>query len=112
MLTGNWGRTAAAYDMGPLGQTANTSGVPYYGTRIAFGGLTVAGLAAGGVVIAEAAGMESIQLKVALHGPHHDFPPLGRLPHIQVNVWQQGVQDVPRALRIPVPRGTPRFPPR
>jgi RHS repeat-associated protein len=102
LITGNWARTANAWDYGPLGQTANTTGVPYYGTRIAFAGATVAGVAAGGIVIAEAAGMPSIQLRVALHGPHHTFVGIGQQPHIQVNAWLQGVKGSGRTLlRIP-----------
>jgi RHS repeat-associated protein len=44
------------------------------------------------------------QIKVALHDAHHPFGPLGKLPHIQVNVWQNGIPGSGFTLpRIPLP---------
>ena len=43
MVTLDGARVANAWDNGPLGQTANTDGIPYYGTR---GALIGAGAAA------------------------------------------------------------------
>jgi RHS repeat-associated protein len=51
-----------------------------------------------------------ISTKIGLHGPHHTFGKLGRLPHIQVNWWRTGVKGSGGAVRVPVPPGTPGFP--
>lgn len=61
--------------------------------------------AAGGLQLA------GIQSRIALHGSHHTFGPLGRLPHVQLNWWRAGVKGSGGAARIPVPSGTPGFPP-
>lgn len=52
----------------------------------------------------------SICVRIGRHGPHHSFPPLGKLPHVQANRWKPGVKGSGGALRIPVPPGTPGFP--
>ena len=49
--------------------------------------------------------------KVGFHGPHHEFGPLGKLPHVQLNWWQAGIKGSGGAFRIPVPPRTPGFPP-
>jgi len=52
-----------------------------------------------------------IGTRIARHGPHHSFPPFGKLPHLQLNWWQNGVKGSGGTLpRIPFPRGTPGFP--
>ena len=95
----------AAYDMGPLGQSSEADGFTYYGTRICIGTATVAVSAA---VAVNAAG---ISTRLAAHGSHHSFGPLGRLPHVQLNWWRAGVKGSGGAVRIPVPPRTPGFPP-
>lgn len=40
--------------------------------------------------------------KIGSHGPHHRFGDLGRLPHLQVNVWRIGVKGSGRYLRLPL----------
>ncbi len=50
------------------------------------------------------------KIRIKLHGPHHNFPPFGRLPHIQGNWWTPGVKGSGGVIRIPVPPGTPGFP--
>jgi len=42
--------------------------------------------------------------RLAIHGPHHTFGRLGRLPHAQLNVWKKGVKGSGKALRLPLPR--------
>ncbi len=41
--------------------------------------------------------------KVAMHGAHHTFGNLGKLPHIQFNWWRKGVRGSGKVLRIPWP---------
>ena len=64
----------------------------------------IAACAAGGAGALRAAGISS---KIALHGPHHSFGPLGRLPHLQVSWWRPGVPGSGGACRLPLP---PSFP--
>ncbi len=40
--------------------------------------------------------------KVGSHAAHHGFGRLGRLPHVQVNVWRVGVKGSGVAYRLPV----------
>ena len=62
-----------------------------------------------GVAVGAALGKEiaerpnNTQIKVALHEAHHTFGSLGKLAHIQVNVWKAGVAGSGWALRIPLP---------
>jgi RHS repeat-associated protein len=104
-LAGNWDQVANAYDSGIFGQTQDADPFTYYGTRAAVG--TAAAATAAAVAI-DAAG---ISTRIACHGSHHEFGPLGRLRHVQLNWWQAGVKGSGGALRIPVPPGTPGFPP-
>jgi RHS repeat-associated protein len=42
--------------------------------------------------------------RLALHGAHHNFGRLGRLAHLQMNVWRPGVSGSGRTLfRLPLP---------
>ena len=50
--------------------------------------------------------LAGVRTKVAMHGPNHPFPMFGgrRLPHLQLNVWRQGVPGSAwRARRVPLP---------
>ena len=67
----------------------------------------VASVCLSGAGALKAAGISS---RIALHGAHHEFPPLGRLPHVQLNWWRAGVKGSGGAVRVPVPPGTPGFP--
>jgi RHS repeat-associated protein len=62
------------------------------------GRISVAAFAAAGVI--EASGLQS---RIALHGAHHQFGPLGRLCHLQLNTWWAGVKGSGWAFRIPLP---------
>jgi hypothetical protein len=53
---------------------------------------------AGSAAAASAAGLEA---KIGIHGAHHTFGQLGRLPHLQLNWWRVGVKGSGRAFRIP-----------
>lgn len=70
------------------------------GGRVAVGSLALAG------------GLQAtgIQTKIALHGPHHTFGRLGRLPHLQMNWWRAGIKGSGGVVRVPVPPRTPGFP--
>jgi RHS repeat-associated protein len=57
-----------AYERGPLGQTQNSSGVYYYGTR---GALGVATVSVGAAVVCNAVGFNPWLGTWGLHGPHH-----------------------------------------
>lgn len=32
-------------------------------------------------------------VRIGIHGPHHEFPVIGKAPHIQVNVWKPAFQE-------------------
>jgi len=53
--------------------------------------------------LATAAGTVGLQTRVAIHGAHHTFGPLGRLAHLQLNWWRAGVKGSGGAFRIPLP---------
>ena len=101
----NQNELADAYNGGIFDQTQSADAFTYYGTRAAVG--TAAAATAAAVAI-DAAGLST---RIACHGSHHEFGPMGRLPHVQINWWQAGVNGSGGALRIPVPPGTPGFPP-
>lgn len=42
-------------------------------------------------------------MRIAHHTAHHAFGRLGRLPHLQANVWRPGVSGSGRAFRVPLP---------
>lgn len=88
-------------ELGPLGQ-AETFGPGAY--RATAGSLVFAGTAATaalGVGAAEAAGVRATGVMV--HNAHHTFGSLGKLPHLQVNWWIQGVKGSGGTLlRIPI----------
>jgi hypothetical protein len=88
-----------SFEKGPLGQTADASGFYYYGTRIALGTSAVAATSAA------ALGASGVATRVMIHGPHHTFGSLGRLPHFQLNWWRPGVSGSGGAFRVPFPRG-------
>ncbi len=46
--------------------------------------------------------------RLGLHGPHHNFPGFGRLPHVQWNWWRAGVKGSGGVFRLPL---TPMPPP-
>jgi hypothetical protein len=46
---------------------------------------------------------KNLRCKVALHGPHHSFPGLGKKCHIQATCWIKGSKGSGVNLRIPVP---------
>ena len=67
-----------------------------------------AGAVTGGVIAAAigdelAARPNTTQINVALHDAHHTFGSLGKLPHIQINIWTAGVPGSGWGLRIPLP---------
>ncbi len=41
-------------------------------------------------------------IKVGLHGAHHSFPIVGKVPHLQTIVWEEGVSQSHHILRIPL----------
>ncbi|OGR84035.1 MAG: hypothetical protein A2901_03535 [Elusimicrobia bacterium RIFCSPLOWO2_01_FULL_54_10] len=43
------------------------------------------------------------QTRVGLHGPHHQFGRFGRLSHLQLNYWKNGISKSGRAIRFPLP---------
>ena len=43
--------------------------------------------------------------KAAMHGAHHTFGDLGKLPHAQLNLWQKGVRGSGKVFRVPWPWG-------
>jgi len=45
----------------------------------------------------------SLGARVGFHGPYHEFPLLGKLPHLQLNWWQRGIDGSGRVLRLPLP---------
>jgi RHS repeat-associated protein len=53
--------------------------------------------------LATAAGAVGLETRVAIHGAHHTFGPLGRLAHLQLNWWRVGVKGSGGAFRIPLP---------
>lgn len=40
--------------------------------------------------------------KIGSHQAHHCFGTLGRLPHVQVNVWRVGVKGSGLSYRVPL----------
>jgi len=61
-------------------------------------GATAAGMAVGFKV----SGVNP-SFKVAIHGPHHNFPLVGKVPHLQGMMWQPGVSQSHHILpRIPL----------
>lgn len=46
---------------------------------------------------------KNLRCKVALHGPHHTFPVIGKACHIQATCWVKGSKGSGVNLRIPVP---------
>ena len=50
-----------------------------------------------------AARPNNTQIRIAIHDAHHTFGSFGKLPHIQINVWQTGVPGSGWGLRIPLP---------
>lgn len=42
-------------------------------------------------------------MRIAHHTAHHTFGRLGRLPHLQANIWRPGVSGSGRAFRLPLP---------
>jgi RHS repeat-associated protein len=63
------------------------------------GGRTAVGcLAAAGGVRASGIGT-----RIGLHGPHHSFGRLGRLPHLQLNWWRPGIKGSGGVVRLPLP---------
>ncbi len=76
----------------------NTNSVAYFGG-------TVTGALVGAALGNEiAARPNTTQIKIAVHEAHHTFGNFGKLPHIQINVWQNGVSGSGWALRVPFPR--------
>ena len=47
--------------------------------------------------------LQNVRCKVALHGPYHPFPGLGKKCHIQVTCWFKGQKGSGVNVRIPVP---------
>jgi RHS repeat-associated protein len=46
---------------------------------------------------------DGARFKVGLHGPHHNFPNLGKRPHIQINWWTKGKKGSGGVGRWPIP---------
>lgn len=46
---------------------------------------------------------EGGRIKLALHGPHHSFPNLGKRPHIQLNWFKKGKKGSGGVWRWPIP---------
>ena len=66
--------------------------------------------ATGAAGVGRAATTAGLQGRVGLHGAHHTFRQvgLGRLPHIQLNVWRVGVKGSGISIRIPLPKWVKR----
>jgi RHS repeat-associated protein len=65
---------------------------------------TLTGTAIGAALGKEIASRpNTTQIKIAVHEAHHTFEGLGKLAHIQINVWKAGVSGSGWALRIPLP---------
>jgi len=58
-------------------------------------------VAAGGAAVKS---LSRYGARLAVHGPHHTFGRLGRLPHVQLNIWEKGVKGSGKAIRLPLPR--------
>jgi RHS repeat-associated protein len=44
------------------------------------------------------------RVRFGIHDAHHAFGQWGQLPHLQWNLWREGVKESGRVLRIPLPR--------
>jgi hypothetical protein len=53
--------------------------------------MAIAGLKAAAVAV-------GLRTRIAIHGAHHTFGPLGKLAHIQINWWREGVKGSGRVL--------------
>lgn len=42
-------------------------------------------------------------VRFAHHAAHHTFGRLGRLPHLQANIWRPGVSGSGSVVRVPLP---------
>ncbi|MDO4683015.1 MAG: hypothetical protein Q4B17_09555 [Lautropia sp.] len=42
-------------------------------------------------------------MRIAHHTAHHAFGRLGRLPHLQANIWRPGVSGSGKVFRLPLP---------
>lgn len=93
----SFGLTEVYRDEVGLSHTVNEDSTAYKVGEVAG---VAHGVALGGSSVARAAG---VQTRVALHGAHHSFGSLGRLSHIQLNLWRIGVKGSGRAFRIPLP---------
>jgi RHS repeat-associated protein len=46
--------------------------------------------------------LTSWRIRVAIHGPHHRFPLVGRVRHVSITIWRRGVKDSHRRVQIPI----------
>jgi RHS repeat-associated protein len=53
-------------------------------------------------IVMLAPGAAGFRGKVGIHGPHHKFGSVGKLWHFQINIWQDGVKDSGKVLRLPL----------
>ncbi|HEY3354144.1 MAG TPA: RHS repeat-associated core domain-containing protein [Polyangia bacterium] len=59
--------------------------------------------AAGPAAVSAGAALSGTMIKVAYHQSHHCFGRLGRLAHLQVTLWRQGVKGSHSNFRVPLP---------
>jgi hypothetical protein len=88
MVTLDAARVANAWDSGPLGQTADTTGIPYYGTRAALGGASAVATTALVLSVGSGLGLTTLGEEwtgtFGLHGAHHG---LGRHFETIIRGW-------------------------
>ncbi len=84
----------------PTKYTDEAGGAWKFWEDVALEVATTAALAAAGGIGAEAAGWQS---KASYHGAHHAFGEAGKLSHIQVNIWKEGVKGSGKSFRFPLP---------
>jgi len=121
-------RGGVAGNLQTAGASVMTSFIDFWGTRTLQGNAERSGVAAGegrtavaigygslavGQVALEAfavgGAMESAKysMRLAKHPAHHTFRLFNKkLPHLQVNLWKQGVRGSGKVLRIPLPSGS------
>ncbi|MBN1907069.1 MAG: RHS repeat-associated core domain-containing protein [Deltaproteobacteria bacterium] len=65
--------------------------------------MTVLTVGQGRQISAATSILTATRAKIAIHAPHHSFGSLGKLSHIQIIIWKEGVKGTHKILRIPLP---------
>lgn len=69
-------------------------------------GYFTAGELLSGAVLGNATALKAFGVgsRIAIHNAHHTFKFFGKLYHVQINTWWNGVKNSGGALRIPLPK--------